>query len=82
MNGITAIYGHHGNGKTRTLNFVRELIRENRGESLSSSSPYTDVKIESFCYKKQIICVCLEGDSEDIIITVSRTRGVSVAYVK
>lgn len=61
---------------------MRELIRENRGESLSSSSPYTDVKIESFRYKKQIICVCLEGDSEDIIITVSRTRGVSVAYVK
>ena len=35
MNRIAAIYGHHGNGKTRILNFVCELIRENEGESLS-----------------------------------------------
>lgn len=34
MNRITAIYGHHGNGKTRILNFVCELIRENECESL------------------------------------------------
>ena len=35
MNRIAALYGHHGNGKTRILNFVCELIRENEGESLS-----------------------------------------------
>ena len=35
LNRIAAIYGHHGNGKTRILNFVCELIRENEGESLS-----------------------------------------------
>ena len=26
MNRIAVIYGHHGNGKTRILNFVCELI--------------------------------------------------------
>ena len=35
MNRTAAIYGHHGNEKTRILNFVCELIRVNEGESLS-----------------------------------------------
>lgn len=58
MNRIVAIYGHHGNGKTRILNFVCELIRENEGESLSISHALMNDKLEKCCkntYRKQVI---------------------------
>lgn len=96
MNRIIVIYGHHDCGKTETINFIRELIRQNGGVSLSSNPPYTGDKPETFHFKGQIVCVCPGGDSAqivtdnfnyaysknaDIIITASRSRGASPAAV-
>ena len=50
MNRIAVIYGHHGNGKTHILNFVCELIREERGrKACHISHALMNDKLEKCC---------------------------------
>ena len=95
MHKILVIYGHANCGKSETINFVRELIRQDGGESTASNVRAGDQN-ETFLYKGQIVCICPGGDTEDIvkrnfvyasaknadvIITASRTRGGTVEEV-
>lgn len=95
MRRIIALYGHAECGKSATMNFLREMIREN-GRSISSNPPYEGEKRETFLYKEQVICLCPGGDdlttvqgnfeyanskNADIIITACRTKGDTVKVV-
>lgn len=95
MKRILALYGHAECGKSETMNFLRNLIREN-GEGISSNPPYEGERRETFLYKEQVICLCPGGDdlatikgnfdyadskNADIIITACRTRGESIKEV-
>ena len=90
MKRIIALYGHAECGKSRTMNILRELIREN-GKSISSNPPYSGEQRETFLFNGQVVCLCPGGDdgavvkgnfayaaskNADIIITACRTRGV------
>lgn len=97
MKRIIVLYGHHDCGKTQTLNCLRELIRENGGESRSKQKlPCSDDISEVFLYKGQIVCVCTGGDTGEIVaenleyankenagivFTASRTRGASIDFI-
>lgn len=96
MKRIIAITGHSDCGKSRSINYLRELLREN-GNSLSMNPPYSGDKPETFRYNGQIICVCPGGDTApvieenfmyaigkqaDIIITACRTKGAPHDKVK
>ena len=96
MKKIIVLYGHHDCGKTHTINYLRELIRQNGGASLSSHPPYSGDKPETFRYNDETVCICPGGDSADIIkqnfeyayskdadilVTASRTRGNGPAYI-
>ena len=91
MKRIIALYGHAQCGKSRTMNILRELIREN-GKSISSTPPYSGEQRETFLFNGQVVCLCPGGDNvdivkrnfayaafknADIIITACRTRGDS-----
>ncbi len=95
MERIIALYGHAECGKSRTMNILRELIREN-GESISSNPPCSGEQRETFLFKDQVVCLCPGGDdgevvkdnfayaaskNADIIITACRTRGASINEV-
>lgn len=95
MKRILALYGHAECGKSRTMNILRELIREN-GESLSSNPPCSGEQQETFLFKNQVVCLCPGGDdgdvvkgnfvyaaskNADIIITACRTKGASINEV-
>ena len=95
MKRIIALYGHAGCGKSRTMNILRELIREN-GKSISSNPPYFGERRETFLFNGQVVCLCPGWDNgdivkenfayaasknADIIITASRTRGESVNVI-
>lgn len=95
MNRIIAIYGHEKCGKSSSINYTRELLREN-GESLSSNPPYKGDKCETFRYKDMIVCICPGGDTKevvdanfkyaiskdaDVVITGSRSKGAPAAKV-
>lgn len=95
MKRIIALYGHADCGKSATMNFLRELIREN-GVSISSNPPYEGEKRETFLFKEQVTCLCPGGDdlktvqgnfeyanskNADIIITACRTRGATINEV-
>lgn len=95
MRRIIALYGHAECGKSATMNFLREMIREN-GRSISSNPPYSDEQRETFLFKEQIVCLCPGGDNlatvqgnfayaesknADIIITACRTKGDTVKVV-
>lgn len=92
---IIALYGHAECGKSRTMNILRELIREN-GKSISSNPPYSGEKRETSLLNGQVVCLCPGGDDEAvvkgkfayaasknavIIITACRTRGESINEV-
>lgn len=92
MKRIIALYGHAECGKSRTMNILRELIREN-GKSISSNPPYSGEQRETFLFNGQVVCLCPGGDdgavvkgnfayaaskNADIIITACRTRGESI----
>ena len=96
MHKILVIYGHANCGKSETINFVRELIRQDGGVSTASDVRAGDQN-ETFLYKNQVVCICPGGDNEDIvrrnfeyaasknsdvIITASRTRGGTVEEVQ
>lgn len=96
MKRIIVLYGHSNCGKTETLNILRELIRENGGNSLSKSILQGGDVSETFLYKGQKICICSGGDTDDVIIqnfqyanynkaevfiTASRTRGKGCDYI-
>ena len=95
MKRIIALYGHAECGKSRTMNILRELIREN-GKSISSNPPYSGEQRETFLFNGQVVCLCPGGDdgavvkgnfayaaskNADIIITACRTRGESINEV-
>ena len=95
MKRIIALYGHAECGKSRTMNILRELIREN-GKSISSNPPYSGEQREAFLFNEQVVCLCPGGDNgnivkenfayaasknADIIITACRTRGDSINEV-
>lgn len=95
MKRIIALYGHAECGKSATMNFLREMIREN-GKSISSNPPYSGEQRETFVFKEQIVCLCSRGDDlatvqgnfeyanskkADIIITACRTRGATINEV-
>jgi energy-coupling factor transporter ATP-binding protein EcfA2 len=92
MNRIIALYGHANCGKSATLNFLRELLRQN-GKSISKNGPHSGDTPETFLYKGQIVCVTPDGDNEevilsnceyadsknaDILITAERTKGAPI----
>ena len=96
MKRIIALYGHTNCGKTATLNYLREMIRDNGGVSLSANPPYNGDQPETFKFKDMIICVCPGGDNvyaieqnltysksknADIVITASRCRGDGPALI-
>lgn len=89
---IIGLYGHSNCGKTQTLNFLREMLRQN-GESLSKNAPHQDDEPETFLYHGLIVCVAPGGDNEDVVranvryfkskncdvaITATRCKGGSV----
>lgn len=95
MKRIIALYGHAECGKSRTMNILRELIREN-GKSISSNPPYSGEQRETFQFNVQVVYLCPGGDdgavvkgnfaysiskNADIIITACRTRGESINEV-
>ena len=95
MKRIIALYGHAECGKSRTMNILRELIREN-GKSISSNPPYSGEQRETFLFNGQVVCLCPGGDNgdivkenfayaasknADIIITACRTKGESINQV-
>ena len=95
MKRIIALYGHAECGKSRTMNILRELIREN-GKSISSNPPCCGEQRETFLFNGQVVCLCPGGDdgavvkgnfayaaskNADIIITACRTRGESINEV-
>lgn len=63
---IIGLYGHSNCGKTQTLNFLREMLRQN-GESLSKNAPHQDDEPETFLYHGLIVCVAPGGDNEDVV---------------
>lgn len=88
MKRIIALYGRGNCGKTTTLNFLKELLRE-AGQSISSTSHAWQDVAETFMYKGNTICVATRGDNTaeiqnnilyfdskqpDIAITASRTQ--------
>lgn len=96
MNRIIVVYGHAQCGKSRSINYVRELLRKN-GESVSSNPPYDGDRCETFRYKGKIVCVCPGGDTKeivaanfqyairknaDVIITGCRSKGSPVYMVE
>lgn len=89
---IIGLYGHSNCGKTQTLNFLREMLRQ-KGESLSKNAPHQDDEPETFLYHGKVVCVAPGGDNEecikaniryftekqcDIAISASRTKGGGV----
>lgn len=92
---IIALYGHAQCGKTTTLNYVKDILRE-EGKSLSQNPPHKGDQPETFEYKGLIVCVAPGGDTGAIIqsniayfeqkqcdvgITASRTRGAGVRVI-
>ena len=90
MKRIIALYGYAECGKSRTMNILRDLIREN-GKSISSNPPCCGEQRETFLFNGQVVCLCPGGNdgavvkgnfvyaaskNADIIITACRTRGV------
>lgn len=86
---IIALYGHGNCGKSKTLNYLRELLRT-AGKAISVNAPHKGDVPESFLYRDKIICIAPGGDTGDIIkrniayfkskncdvaITASRSRG-------
>ena len=57
MKRIVALYGHAECGKSRTMNILRGLIREN-GKSISSNPPYSGEQRETFLFNGQVVCLC------------------------
>ena len=87
MNRIIAVFGHAQCGKSSSINYVREMLREN-GESLSLNPPYTGDRCETFRYKEQIKEV-IEANfkysickNADIVITGCRSKGAPVKVVE
>ena len=92
---IIALYGYAECGKSRTMNILRDLIREN-GKSISSNPPCCGEQRETFLFNGQVVCLCPGGNdgavvkgnfvyaaskNADIIITACRTRGESINEV-
>ncbi len=63
---IIGLYGHGSCGKSATLNFLKELLRE-AGKSLSRTSHPNNDSPETFEYKGLVICVAPGGDTYDIV---------------
>lgn len=63
---IIGLYGHGSCGKSATLNFLKELLRE-AGKSLSQKPYPNSDTAETFEYKGLVICVAPGGDTEDIV---------------
>lgn len=63
---IIGLYGHGSCGKSATLNFLKELLRE-AGNSLSQKPQPNNDSPETFEYKGLVICVAPGGDTEDIV---------------
>ena len=63
---IIGLYGHGNCGKSATLNFLKELLRE-AGMSLSRTPHPNSDTPETFEYKGLVICVAPGGDTEDIV---------------
>lgn len=89
---IIGLYGHGNCGKSHTLNYLKELLRE-AGKSISSQ-PHPDCEDpETFEYKGLIVCVAPGGDDRarledniryfkskhcDVAISATRSKGGSV----
>lgn len=91
---VIVLYGHADCGKSRTLNILRDLLRNN-GESISSQYFEKELQ-ETFVYKDQTICLCPGGDEKeiiegnfkyavsqnaDVLITACRTKGETVREI-
>ena len=63
---IIGLYGHGSCGKSATLNFLKEMLRE-VGKSLSKSPHPNSDTPETFEYKGLVVCVAPGGDTEDIV---------------
>jgi len=63
---IIGLYGHGSCGKSATLNFLKELLREARMSLSRTPHPNSDTP-ETFEYKGLVICVAPGGDTEDIV---------------
>lgn len=63
---IIGLYGHGSCGKTATLNFLKELLRE-AGMSISQKPHPNSDTSETFEYKGLVVCVAPGGDTEDIV---------------
>jgi len=93
---IIGLYGHGSCGKSATLNFLKELLRE-AGKSLSRTPQPNSDTPETFEYKGLLVCVAPGGDTYEIVernvkyfkskncdvaISATRTGGGSVEVLK
>ena len=62
---IISLYGHSNCGKSKTLNYLRDLLRA-AGKSISKVPHHGD-EPETFIYKDMVICVAPGGDTGEII---------------
>lgn len=89
---IIGLYGHGNCGKSHTLNYLKELLRE-AGKSISSQPHPNCEDPETFEYKGLIVCVAPGGDDRarveenvryfkskhcDVAISATRSKGGSV----
>lgn len=96
MKRIIVLYGPSNCGKTQTLDYLREIIREHGGQSISIEMYPSGDCSEAFLYKGVVISVGTGGDIVDmieenflfaekwkanIIVTASRTRGAGVDHI-
>ncbi len=63
---IIGLYGHGSCGKSATLNFLKELLRE-AGKSISHTPHPNSDTPETFEYKGRVVCVAPGGDTEEIV---------------
>lgn len=88
---IIGLYGHGDCGKSHTLNYLKELLRE-AGKSISSQPHPNCEDPETFVYKGLIVCVAPGGDNRtrveenvhyfkskhcDVAISATRCKGGS-----
>lgn len=93
---IIGLYGHGNCGKSHTLNYLKELLR-NAGKSISSQPHPNCEDPETFEYKELIVCVAPGGDDRarveenvryfkskhcDVAISATRCKGGSEQALK
>lgn len=93
---IIGLYGHGDCGKSETLNYLKEMLRD-EGISISLKPHPWSEKPETFKYKGKVVCVAPGGDTIsvlldnieyfkekncDVAITATRCKGDTVKVLR